>query len=61
MSKKNKISIRNSEKYIENVENIVDRLPRGYVFTCNEFIGKVKGREALVKALNRLAASGKIV
>ncbi len=39
----------------------IDRLPKGYVFTYSDFLNKVKNKEALVKALNRLAASGKIV
>ena len=48
-------------KVSENIDNIIDRLPRGYVFTFNNFKEKVKGKEALVKTLNRFAASGKIV
>jgi len=48
-------------KHTETIKNIIDRLPKGYIFTCDDFIEKVKGKEALTKALNRLAASGKIV
>ncbi len=48
-------------KYTEYVTNVVDRLPRGYVFTCANIMEEVKGKEAVVKALNRLAASGRIV
>jgi len=47
-------------KYTEYVTNVVDRLPRGYVFTCANIMEEVKGKEAVVKALNRLAASGRI-
>ncbi|RLD00943.1 MAG: hypothetical protein DRI32_09745 [Chloroflexi bacterium] len=45
----------------EYIKNNIDRLPNGYVFTCNDFMDQVESREALVKALNRLAASGRIV
>ncbi len=48
-------------KTTENIKDIIDRLPRGYVFTCDDFMDKVKGKEAVVKNLSRLAASGKIV
>lgn len=44
----------------EIIRSKVDRFQKGYVFTCNDFCGKVESKEALVKALNRLAASGKI-
>jgi len=48
-------------RYTEYVINTVNRLPRGYVFTYSDFIQEVNGKEAVVKALNRLAASGRIV
>lgn len=38
----------------------IDRLPKGYVFTYEDFMDKVKSKEAVIKALNRMAASGKI-
>jgi hypothetical protein len=38
----------------------IDRLPKGYVFTYSDFISEVKKKEAIIKALNRLAESGKI-
>lgn len=38
----------------------IDRLPRGYVFTYDDFIAEVKSKEAVIKALNRMALSGKI-
>lgn len=47
-------------KITEYITNSIDRLPKGYVFTYADFIGKVKNREAIIKALNRMAASGKI-
>lgn len=47
-------------KFTEYITNSIDRLPKGYVFTYADFINKVKNREAIIKALNRMAASGKI-
>ena len=38
----------------------IDRLPKGYVFTYADFITEVNQKEAIIKALNRMAASGKI-
>lgn len=38
----------------------IDRFPKGYVFTYADFINEVNQKEAVIKALNRLAASGKI-
>jgi len=38
----------------------IDRLPKGYVFTYTDFINEVKKKEAVIKALNRMATSGKI-
>ncbi len=48
-------------KSTEYINNNIDRFPKGYVFTCSNFIDQVESMEALVKALNRLAASGRIV
>ena len=39
----------------------IDRLPKGYVFTYVDFYTEVKNKEAAIKALNRMAESGKIV
>ena len=47
-------------KITEYITNSIDRLPKGYIFTYADFIDKVKNREAVIKALNRMAASGKI-
>lgn len=42
------------------IRSKVSRLGRGYVFTFTDFSDEVKSKEGLVKALNRLAASGEI-
>lgn len=39
---------------------VIDRLPKGYVFTYADFSAEVNQKEAVIKALNRMAASGKI-
>ncbi len=38
----------------------IERLPKGYVFTYADFITEVNKKEAIIKALNRMVASGKI-
>lgn len=38
----------------------IDRLPKGYVFTYADFTTEVNKKEAVIKALNRMAVSGKI-
>lgn len=38
----------------------INRFPNGYIFTYSDFITEVNKKEAIVKSLNRLAASGKI-
>ncbi|MEX0813820.1 MAG: DUF6088 family protein [Chitinophagales bacterium] len=43
-----------------NIAKSIDRLPKGFVFTYEDFIDDVKQKEAIIKALNRMAASGKI-
>ena len=47
-------------KINESVRNRINRLPIGYVFTYIDFIDEVNQKEAVIKALNRLASSGKI-
>ena len=47
-------------KITEYISNSIDRLPKGYVFTYADFVNKVKNKEAIIKALNRMVASGKI-
>jgi hypothetical protein len=38
----------------------IDRLPKGYIFTYADFTSEVNKEQAVIKALNRMAASGKI-
>jgi Family of unknown function (DUF6088) len=48
-------------KVSESVAKKIIRLPKGYVFTYADFTTGVKSKEAVIKALNRMVASGKIV
>jgi hypothetical protein len=48
-------------KTSEYLSVTIDRLPKGYVFTYADFVTEVNRMEAIIKALNRLAVSGKIV
>lgn len=48
-------------KVSENIAFTIDRLPKGYIFTYSDFETEVNSKEAIIKALNRLATSGKIV
>jgi hypothetical protein len=48
-------------KTVEYIAFTIDRLPKGYVFTYSDFVTKVNRKEAVIKTLNRMAASGKIV
>ena len=47
-------------KITEYISQTIDRLPKGYVFTYADFMREVNSREAVIKALNRMAGSGKI-
>lgn len=47
-------------KLTEKIAFRLDRLPRGYVFSYSDLSQGVDQWEALIKALNRMAASGKI-
>lgn len=47
-------------KTTEYIAFTIDRLPKGYVFTCADLISEVRKTEAVTKALNRMVASGKI-
>ena len=47
-------------KTTEYIAITINRFPKGYVFTYDDFIRKVNERQAVIKALNRMAASGKI-
>ncbi|MDR3669097.1 MAG: DUF6088 family protein [Ignavibacteriaceae bacterium] len=48
-------------KTIEYIAFMIDRLPKGYVFTYADFVTRVNRKEAVIKTLNRMAASGRIV
>lgn len=48
-------------KVSEYISFTIDRLPKGYIFTYSDFDTEQNGKEAIIKALNRLATSGKIV
>jgi Family of unknown function (DUF6088) len=48
-------------KVSETIVKKIIRLPKGYVFTYADFTTEVKSKEAVIKALNRMVASGKIV
>lgn len=47
-------------KTTEYISFTIDRLSKGYVFTYVDFITEVDRKQAVIKALNRMAASGKI-
>ncbi|MFN8415450.1 MAG: DUF6088 family protein [Cytophagaceae bacterium] len=47
-------------KVAEYISFTIDRLPKGYVFTYEDFITEVNNKEAVIKALNRMVVSGKI-
>jgi hypothetical protein len=47
-------------KTTEYISNTIDRLPKGYVFTYEDFITEVNKKEAVIKALNRMATSSRI-
>lgn len=47
-------------KVSDYIINTIDRLPKGYVFTDADFINEVNKKEAVIKALNCMAVSGKI-
>lgn len=44
----------------KKTEDIINRLPKGFVFTYTSFPPEVGGKEATIKSLNRLVAKGKI-
>jgi len=47
-------------KTIDIINNIINRLPAGYVFTYSDFYQQVNKIDALTKALSRLLMEGKI-
>lgn len=48
-------------KTTDYIAFVINRLPKGYVFTYNDFINEVNKREAIIKALNRMVDAGKLV
>lgn len=48
-------------KVSEYISFTIDRLPKSYIFTYSDFDTGQNSKEAIIKALNRLATSGKIV
>ena len=47
-------------KVTDYIVDTINRLPKGYVFTYEDFTTEVDKKEAVIKALNRMAASGRI-
>ncbi len=47
-------------KITDYISYTIDRLPKGYVFTYADFPAEVNQKEAIIKALNRMVAAGKI-
>jgi len=47
-------------KITEYISNTIKRLPKGYIFSYSDFITEANQKEAIIKALNRMAVSGKI-
>gem|GEM_PF-5525192 len=47
-------------KTTDYIAFIIDRLPKGYVFTYADFTTEVNQKEAVIKSLNRMVNSGKI-
>ncbi len=47
-------------KTTDYIRDKIERLPKGYVFTYEDFITEVNKKEAIIKTLNRMASTGKI-
>jgi hypothetical protein len=47
-------------KITDYISFTIDRFPKGYVFTYSDFTTEVSQKEAVIKALNRMVAAGKI-
>lgn len=47
-------------KITEYIAFTINRLPKGYIFTYADFAKEVDQKEAVIKALNRMVACGKI-
>lgn len=47
-------------KVTNYIENIINRLPKGYVFTHEDFDVEANKKQALIKALNRMVEANKL-
>jgi len=47
-------------KITDYISFTIDRFPKGFVFTYADFPAEVNQKEAIIKALNRMVAAGKI-
>ena len=47
-------------KITDYISYTIDRFPKGFVFTYADFPAEVNQKEAIIKALNRMVAAGKI-
>ncbi|NIJ44451.1 hypothetical protein FHR24_000890 [Wenyingzhuangia heitensis] len=47
-------------KTTDYIVGTINKFPKGYVFTYEDFLPEVKSKEATIKSLNRMASSGKI-
>lgn len=47
-------------KVSDIVESRINRLPKGHVFTFSDISSEQEGKEAVIKALNRMVSSGKL-
>jgi hypothetical protein len=47
-------------KTSEYIASMVDRFPKGYVFTYADFVTEVNQKEAVIKALNRMVNTGRL-
>jgi uncharacterized protein YjgD (DUF1641 family) len=47
-------------KITEYIKRKIEKLPKGYIFTYNDFLSDQTNREAIIKALNRMVVAGKI-
>ena len=46
-------------KTSDYIVNTINRFPKGFVFTHEEFSKQVESKEAIIKALNRMAVWGR--
>jgi hypothetical protein len=52
--------MKNDINITDSIRVTIDRFPKSYIFTYNDFLTKVDSKEAIIKALNRMVTSGKI-